>query len=493
MRVFPIVIAVLVLGAVRTSAQDAQHQHGSTTSLFALNEGSGTSWLPETNEMYAFHRQAGRWEWMFHGNAFLQHLREAADDDRGSKQTGSINWLMLMGRREVGKARVGVRGMFSFEPATIKGCGYPDLLATGELCDGESIHDRQHPHDLVMELAVEFEAPLGRGLRWQLYGGPAGEPALGPSGFPHRLSAMPNPIAPISHHWLDATHITFGVLTTGVFSKRWKVEGSLFNGREPDEDRWDLDLDRLDSYSGRVSFAPTADLALQVSAGHMNDAEDGEGTLPPVDVERVTASATYHRRFGNRIWASTFAWGRNEEEGEGTHAFLGETNLALPRGHTVFGRVERAEKSAHDLHAEEFGDEVFTVGKLQAGYVYYAPNRAGFQMGIGGHVSVGLVPEDLKPRYGSRSNLGGGVFLTLRPAPMDHSAHATTAVASSAAHIMVQTAYDPAKLACTPAIDPKAAASTTYQGRTYYFCSTKERDEFMTNPAMSLSMMPPKE
>jgi len=492
MRVFRVVVVFLLMGAAGTHAQDAaDHQHGST-SLFALNEGSGTSWLPATNEMFALHRRAGQWEWMFHGNAFLQHLREEANDDRGAIQTGSINWMMLMARREVGRGRLGLRGMFSLEPATIKGCGYPDLLATGELCDGESIHDRQHPHDLLMEMAVEYERPLAGRLRWQLYGGVSGEPALGPAAFPHRLSAMPNLLAPISHHWLDATHITFGVLTTGVFTDRWKVEGSVFNGREPDEDRWDLDLDRLDSYAGRVSFAPTAGLALQVSAGHMKDAEDGEGTLPPVDVDRVTASATYHRRFGSEtFWASTIAWGRNEETGQGTQAFLAETNLALPKGHVLFGRFERVGKTAHDLHAEEFGDdEVFRVAKAQGGYVYYAPTRAGFQAGVGGYASVGFVPDDLKARYGSRANLGGGIFVTIRPPAMKHGAQAA---ATPAAHIMVQTAYDPTKLTCSPAIDPKAAASTTYQGKTYYFCSTKERDEFLTNPAMSLSMMPPKE
>ena len=214
--------------------------------------------------------------------------------------------------------------MVSLEPATVGGCGYPDLLATGELCDGDSIHDRQHPHDFLMEVAGEYDRPLRGNLRWQLYGGLAGEPALGPVAFPHRPSAMPNPIAPIGHHWLDATHITFGVVTTGVFTSRWKVEASLFNGREPDENRWDLDLGALDSFSGRVSFAPSADLVLQVSAGHLTDAEAGEGSLPRADVDRVTASLTYHRRVGaGTLWASTLAWGRNDERNLASHAFLG--------------------------------------------------------------------------------------------------------------------------------------------------------------------------
>ena len=240
--------------------------------------------------MYGIHQTAGSWQLMWHGNAFAQFLHDSGD--RGSEQAGSINWGMAMARRPLGAGRVGLRGMFSLEPVTIPGCGYPDLLATGEVCDGEAIHDRQHPHDLFMELAAEYDRPLHGPLRWQVYGGLAGEPALGPAAYPHRISAMPNPLAPISHHWLDATHITFGVLTAGVYTSRWKAEGSVFNGREPDEDRWDLDLSPLDSFSGRLWFAPSSSVVLQVSAGQLTEAEPSHDGAGRADVSRVTASAT---------------------------------------------------------------------------------------------------------------------------------------------------------------------------------------------------------
>jgi hypothetical protein len=395
-----------------------QHQQGAPAGLFTEREGSGTSWLPNTGEVYGVHRTTGSWELMFHGNAFLQLLHEAANDDhRGATQAGSINWVMVMARRRVGTAHLGLRGMFSLEPATIGGCGYPDLLATGELCDGDSIHDRQHPHDFIMELASEYERPLRGDLRWQVYAGLAGEPALGPAAYPHRLSAMPNPIAPISHHWLDATHITFGVVTSGVFTNRWKAEASIFNGREPDEDRWGLDLAALDSFSGRLSFAPRDDLVLQISAGHLEEAEAGDGIVPRVDVDRVTASGTYHRRLGaQNLLAGTVAWGRNAETGVTTHAVLLESSLTLQQRHIWFGRLEVAGKTSHDLHADEFGPQVFTVGKLQAGYTRYLAAAAGVHVGAGGHVSAGFVPELLQPRYGSRANLGVGFFITMRPA-----------------------------------------------------------------------------
>ncbi len=392
-----------------------QHVHGQAASLFSPREGSGTAWLPASSEMYALHTRAGAWELMGHGNVFLQFLHEAANEPRGSSQTGSINWLMVMARREVGPARVGLRAMVSLEPATIGDCGYPDLLATGEVCRGGAIHDRQHPHDFFMELAGEYERPLRGSLRWQVYGGPVGEPALGPVAYPHRPSAMPNPIAPISHHWLDATHITFGVVTAGVFSPRWKVEGSVFNGREPDEDRWALDLASLNSYSGRVSFAPTPNLVLQVSAGHLADAEGGEGALPAVDVDRVTASATYNRRSASgNLWAGTLAWGRNEELGVATHAFLAEGSVTLQERDIWFGRVEVAGKPSHDLDIHDL-DEVLTVGKVQAGYTRYLAQLSGLHVGAGGYLSAGFVPASIKPQYGSRANLGIGFFVTVRP------------------------------------------------------------------------------
>ena len=382
--------------------------------MFPSREASGTAWLPDLMPMYGIHRQARGWELMAHGNAFAQFLYESGD--RGSDQVGSIHWAMGMARRQVGAGRLGLRGMFSLEPWTIRGCGYPDLLASGEVCDSAGIHDRQHPHDLFMELVAEYDRPLTGSLRWHAYGGPAGEPALGPAAYPHRLSAMPNPLAPISHHWLDATHITFGVVTGGVYDQRWKAEASVFNGREPDDTRADFDFAALDSYSGRFWFMPTPTMALQLSAGHLSEAEAAHDAGPRVDVARVTASATYHRPMGaGSVWASTLAWGRNSEDGEATHAFLAETNVTLAERDAWFGRFELVGKSAHDLDIHGT-DAIFTVAKLQAGYTRYMNTWRGFNPGFGGSLSAGIVPRALEASYGNRVNVGFGVFVTLRPA-----------------------------------------------------------------------------
>lgn len=360
-----LVTLVFVSARVATAQDIHQHDAPPTNTGAMTRDASGTAWQPSLSPMHAIHRQAGEWALMFHGKAFAQYLREFAPEHRGNQQAGSINWVMAMGTRPVAGGRLGLRTMLSLEPWTIAGCGYPDLLATGELCNGDSIHDRQHPHDLFMELAAAYERPLTAALRWQLYGGPAGEPALGPPGFPHRASAASNPIAPISHHWLDATHITFGVVTTGLSSRTWKAEASLFNGREPDENRADFDLAPLDSVSGRAWFTPTDRLAFQVSAGHLAEAEKAHLRAPRVDVDRVTASAAYHRPFGERdLWATTIAWGANTETGETTHAALVESTLSFSDRDAVFGRLEINAKPAHDLHIHESND-VFTVGSCR--------------------------------------------------------------------------------------------------------------------------------
>ncbi len=393
------------------------HQHHAPPAEAGVSherEGSGTSWLPMATPMYAVHlKPIGEWQTMLHGVALVQYLRD--EEPRGHDQLGSINWVMAALRRSGAQGTLSLRGMFSLEPATIRGCGYPDLLASGEVCEGDGIVDQQHPHDLVMELAGVYDRPIGRGLSLQLYGGVAGEPALGPVAFPHRPSAMVNPLAPISHHWLDASHITFGVVTGGVYGARWKAEGSLFNGREPDETRYNIDLAALDSYSGRLTVLPTDRWALQVSTGHLAEAEEHDAGRG--DVDRTTASAIYHRPLaGTGLMAATLAWGRNVEDGDATHAFVAEGTLTLQDRHSFFARGELVEKTSQDLGLHLDDDETFVVGKLQAGYArFFAPLR-GWRPGIGASVSLGILPDGLSSTYGGRTPLGFGVFVALRPA-----------------------------------------------------------------------------
>lgn len=392
----------------------------------ATRRGSGTSWLPDLSPMYAVHAAAGAWSLMVHGNIFLQYIDEGGE--RGDAQLGSINWLMGEARRPLAGGELMLRAMLSAEPLTVGECGYPDLLATGESCDGEPLHDKQHPHDLWMELAAAYSRALGDGVAFQLYGGPAAEPALGPVAYPHRPSALPNPFAPIGHHWLDASHIAFGVVTAGLFTRRWKLEGSVFNGREPDEDRWDLDLAPLDSYAGRLAFADDR-WAVQLSAGHLVEAERHQPGEPREDVNRYTASVLHHRPLGpSAYWAAAGAWGRNVEAGAATNALLLESVVNLRERNLFFGRAEWVEKTGADLALEDHdvgGDpddesdiehREFPVAKLTLGYVRQFEPIAGWTPGIGASVSVAVLPDDLEPFYGTTTPVGWAVFLSLRPA-----------------------------------------------------------------------------
>ena len=546
-RAFPRVVWILVVTGIaalspspvwpQTPAHDPQHQHQADSPMPEHDEqepggreGSGTAWLPDTTPMYAIHTQRGPWQLMAHDNVFVQFLHESGT--RGTDQFGSINWIMGMARRDAGPGRVTFRGMFSAEPATIRGCGYPDLLASGEHCKGERIHDLQHPHDLMMEIAGQYDAPLEGAVRWQVYGGPVGEPALGPVAYPHRISAMPNPLAPIAHHWLDSTHITYGVVTAAVYGPRWKAEGSVFNGREPDERRTDFDFGALDSLSGRLWFMPSPNLTLQFSAGRLIEAEEAEANGTRLDVTRTTASATYHRMFrDDSIWATTAAWGRNDESGHGSNALLVETNVTFGDRDSWFGRFEAVGKTAHDLALEDSGG-ASTVAKLQGGYTRYLSAWKGLKPGVGATASAGFVPEQLKAAYGSRVNAGFGVFVTLRPAAMmmmmtpmhmEHGApamndsqhapqtsmehpHPATSPPSKPSsrppgrqrpmapaeappdepRLPVAEAERVVDPACAATIDLAKAPKATYQRKVYYFCSTADRDEFVRDPAAYL-------
>jgi hypothetical protein len=431
-----IVTAILMLRPIEMCAQAASapdQKQVTESPMFPARESSGTSWLPDTTPMFGVVKSRGPWELMFHGTLFGQFLYEPGDKHRtggvANAQVSAVNWGAVMARRPLGRGRFGLRAMLSLEPWTVTDCGFINYLATGEMCEGDTIHDRQHPHDLFMELAVDYDAPIKGSLRGQVYAGFAGEPALGPAGFPHRLSAITNPIAPITHHWLDSSHVTFGLVTAGLYQERWKAEASVFNGREPDSRRANIDLARLDSYSGRLVFMPNERWVFQVSSGYLNEAEAEFPPQPPSDVRRSTASATYHRPAGDgSVWATTMAYGvlagREIVPGDSfyavTHAALVESLLTIGETHAWFGRLEFVGKPAHDLHAHEFPKDVFTVGKFQAGYVRYFSNWHGV-IGLGGTISLSLLPPELAPRYQGRVAPGFGVFLHVRPPRHGHS------------------------------------------------------------------------
>lgn len=429
--------ALLIASAAPALAQEPPppgpaevHEHVDVTGslLTPPTDVSGTAWLPRATPMYGVHRPWRGWDVRLDGSLMVQGIYEPGDRHRtggaATSQSGSLNWVMAMARRRVGNGRLGLRTMLSAEPWTVSDCGSLNFLATGEVCAGDTIHDRQQPHDLVMELALDVDHLLAGAWRWQAYAGLAGEPALGPTGYPHRPSAMTNPIAPMTHHWLDATHTAFGVLTAGVHNQRVKIEGSIFNARSPDESRTDLDLGRFDSGAVRISYLPTDRLAIQTSVGRVTDPRLVFERQPDPAATMGTASATYVRPRGDGGFLAVTAGvgvtaarqlvsGRRFERP--TVGALLEATAMLADRHALFGRAELATMPGHMLHATEYGRVVFQVGKLETGYVRQFRSRFGLAPGLGAAIALSVVPEALAPRYSSRGVPSLVLFLLVRP------------------------------------------------------------------------------
>lgn len=379
--------------------------------------GSGTAWLPDDSPMRAFQLRRGDWHFMIHGNIFVGYDYQAGD--AGDDDVVSQNWVMAMAGHELAGGHFAARAMLSLEPLTVGKSGYPLLLQSGEAIDGAPLVDRQHPHDLIMEAAVMYERAITDGFAFQLYGALAGEPALGPVGFPHRPSAMTDPLAPLGHHWQDATHITFGVLTAGVFTRTAKLEASWFNGSEPDDERYDLDLRGFDAVSARLSVNPSANWSLQASGGYLDSPEELE---PDVSVVRTTASASHAQRFGRRHWTSTLAWGRNTpSSGPATDSVLAETVLDLDHLGATFARAEYVMKSGHDLALDPaMEDETFAIGTLSIGHTHPVLRAGGLETSLGVRGSAGAIDADLESRYGTRFPLGVMAYLQVQPQAMQH-------------------------------------------------------------------------
>ena len=381
-----------------------------------MRDSSGTAWQPDSAPMQAIMGSLGNWSTMIHGNVAL--VQDWQGGPRGGNSTFSSSMLMGMAQRPLAGGTLTLRAMGSLDPLMGKR-GYRLLLATGETADGRTeLIDRQHPHDAFMELAASYSHPLGEHVSGFVYFGLPGEPALGPTTFMHRFSGMANPEAPVSHHWLDSTHVTFGVATAGIVAGPVKLEGSVFTGREPDQNRWDIERPRFDSWSARATWNPTANLSLQVSHGFL---KSPEGLHPDENVHRTTASATWNLPLGKaRNLQTTFAWGRNapvssdhagdDHHAHATDAFLLEAALQWGRW-TVFGRGENGDKGEL-FDSGPLEGRVFNVSKFSLGGFHSVPIGK-VALDFGGLVSTYALPDAIKPAYGGTPT-SGMVFTRLR-------------------------------------------------------------------------------
>ena len=369
-----------------------------------MQDGSGTAWQPASTPMQGAMWDSGGWSEMVHGYAHLVYDHQSGP--RGDSTVFSESMVMVMAQHGAGPGTLTLRSMLSLDPV-MGPAGYPLLLQTGETANGITpLVDRQHPHNLFMEMAAVYAVPLGARSSAFVYLGYPGEPALGPVTFMHRLSGQDNPAAPISHHWLDSTHVTFGVATAGVVHGDWKIEASAFNGREPDQHRWGYQPLKLDSWSTRVTFNPTPDWSFQISYGHLRSPEQ---LTPAVNQQRLTASATWNRRIAGGNLQTTLAWGQNRDRpGHVWQAALLESAVAKGAD-TVFARAEVVQKD--DLSTS---DQPLRVGEATIGYVHDFPVARHVALGVGVQGTIDVVPLALRAAYGGADPTGIMPFIRLK-------------------------------------------------------------------------------
>jgi hypothetical protein len=358
-------------------------------------------------------------EWRFMQDGQLLGLFNHQGGPRGDDEMRAPNWWMGMASRQLRSSRLTVTGMFSLDAATVGRHGYRELFQVGEAIGGQPLVDRQHPHDFSMQLAAAWRAPIGGGTSLTIAGGPVGEPALGPVAFMHRASAADNPLAPLGHHTFDSTHIAFGVATVALDRGPWTVAGSIFNGREPDEHRWDFDFGKMDSVSGRVWWRPGEHWELQASTGRLEAPEE----LHPGSEQRTTTSVSWLGRQGTQtapdFTAITAGYGVNASHEVTRHAIFAEATR-LVRANSVFGRLEVVQVETDLLLRDEAGNHgsggpaKSTVGAFTLGAQHGLLRWRGFETGVGAMITTYAVPEALSTAYGSHP-LSFQLFVRLRP------------------------------------------------------------------------------
>jgi hypothetical protein len=416
--------------------------------------GSGTGLLPASTQSRMIHLSRAGWSLALHGELKVGYDHQARP--RGVDKAESQNWAMGMAEHGAGPGRLMLRVMLSAEPWTTPNRGFPQLFQTGESYQGRAIVDAQHPHDLLMEVAAAYHLPVSEQAAIHLYAGPVGEPALGPAAFMHRTSASENPAAPLGHHLQDSSHITHGVVTAGATVWRIRAEGSIFHGAEPDENRKDLELGKLDSWSARLSVAPGRNWAIQYSHGHIVDPE----LLDPGSLVRRTASVAYNRAWHGGQWSSTAVWGRNRELHGVSSSYLAESTVRFKERYYAYTRLELVDKfrlfernvwnrlplfsfapvpavaglglralgaAELGLRAPGFGDRFHhkfsgppsRIGAVTLGGVRDVIASPRLRVGVGGDFTFYRIPAALEPTYGARP-IAVHLFVRVRPGMMHH-------------------------------------------------------------------------
>jgi len=355
----------------------------------------------------------GSWDVMAHGALFLTYNQQGGP--RGAGKAESVNYLMFMEQHSLGKGTILFREMFSAESLTSPHPGFPLLFQTGETYHGQALVDHQHPHNVFAELALLYTRPLTERVSWEFYGGPVGEPALGPVTYIHRDSASENPAAPLSHHLQDSTHTSFGVVTTGIIIDRFRLEASAFNGREPEEKRYEIMPAALDSWSGRVSVAPSQNWTAQYSFGRLEHPE----ALEPGSEFRQTASVEYNRPIEEGNWATSVVWGRKRKLADDSvqNSYLLESTLNFWQKDYAYTRIELVDKD--ELFPQAPTHPSYRIGAYTFGGVRDFIHSSNWQVGLGADLTFYSKPAALDPVYGDNP-VSFHVFLRVRPGASGH-------------------------------------------------------------------------
>jgi hypothetical protein len=384
-------------------------------------DGSGTSWVPDESPMYGYMFHGKKWMTMIHGDIFIRYNNQDVfkSGSRGGSKFDAPSMIMLMTQRPVGKNGLfSINTMFSFDPFLVGPGGYPLLFQTGESYKGNKLVDRQHPHDLFAQISPNYTQRIAKDADLSVSIGYPGEPALGPPVFMHRLSGMNDPDAPLTHHYSDATHITFGVATVGFRYKDVKLEGSAFTGREPDEFRYNFDKPRFDSYSFRLSYNPSSAWALQVSNGWLHSPEDLE---PLQNVDRFTASAIYTKTLNYDSYiATTLIYGQNHfsDNGKTLPSVLLESSWQMHKT-AVYGRYEYVKKDAEelDLAGTYPANPNFTINALTLGINHLLATFGQTNLAGGIQGTVDISPTQVRNLYGT-APVAVEVYLRISPSIM---------------------------------------------------------------------------
>ena len=374
---------------------------------------SGTGWQPAATPGHMWMKSARSWDLMAHGVVFIDYNHQSGP--RGEGKAESVNWLMLMEQHKLDHGSIMFREMFSAESLTAPHPGFPELFQTGETYHGEPLVDHQHPHNVFSELALYYTLRVTGNVSWEFYGAAAGEPALGPVAFMHRASASELPLAPLSHHLQDSTHTSFGVLTTGLVVDRFRIEGSVFNGREPDEKRYSIQFAPLDSWSGRLSVAPSRNWTAQYSYGRLEHPE----ALEPGSQRRQTASVEYVLPFTSGSWATTLAWGRvhKEADNHNLNGYLLETTVNFRSRNYAFSRLELVDKD--ELFPGDPSLPTYRIGAYTFGGARDLVQSRLWQLAAGSDVTFYSKASALDAAYG-KDPVSFQIYLRVRPALSQH-------------------------------------------------------------------------